>query len=250
MPKDIEQLLSRVGLLPSESKVYLSTLELGPSTVQHIATKARISRTAAYEAIELLQKRGLMSSSLSGKKRLYVAEDPHRIVSYLKGEQQKFAATLMDIEAQVSTLHLISGGIKPTVKVYEGEEALPAYFDHVAQVKPKHMEEVTNYHDVYAAFDKTMLVKARTTYDWGKLDSYRVLHRGIPRNPRPGAQFHGLPESFGDFHGNIAVYGSFVSFVTFSGHPVVVILESTTIAETVRTLFNGAWESSTETKLV
>ena len=249
MPKDIEQLLSRVGLLPSESKVYLSTLELGPSTVQHIAEKAKISRTAAYEAIELLQKRGLMSSSLSGKKRLYVAEDPHRIVSYLKGEQQKFAATLSDIEAQVSTLHLISGGIKPTVKVYEGEEALPAYFDHVAQVKPKRMDEVTNYDDVYAAFDKETIIKARTTYDWGKLESYRILHRGVPRNPRPGVEFHELTDAFGDFHGNISVYDSFITFVTYTGHPVVVILESETIANTMRTMFNAAWSSSKQSKL-
>ncbi len=249
MPKDIEQLLSRVGLLPSESKVYLSTLELGPSTVQHIAAKAKISRTAAYEAIELLQKRGLMSSSLSGKKRLYVAEDPHRIVSYLKGEQQKFAATLSDIEQQVSTLHLISGGIKPTVKVYEGEEALPAYFDHVAQVKPKRFDEVTNVDDVYANLDMETIKKARTTYDWGKLESFRILHRGAPKNPRAGVQFRELTDAFGEFHGNISIYGSFVTFVTYSVRPVVVILESATIAETMRTLFNAAWLSSKETKI-
>ena len=137
MAKDIQKLLSDVGLLPSESKVYLSTLELGPSTVVHIATKAGISRTAAYEAIEMLQNRGLMSTSTVGKRTLYSSEDPQRIVSYLKGEQQRFAATLSDIEGQVSVLSLLSGGIRPTVKVYEGEEALPAYFDHVAQVKPK-----------------------------------------------------------------------------------------------------------------
>ncbi len=248
MPKDIEQLLSRVGLLPSESKVYLSTLELGPSTVQHIAAKAKISRTAAYEAIELLQKRGLMSSSLSGKKRLYVAEDPHRIVSYLKGEQQKFAATLNDIEAQVSALHLMSGGIKPTVKVYEGEEALPAYFDHVSQIKPMQFDEVTNVGDVYQNLDEETIRKARKMYDWGKVE-IRILHRGPLRNPRPGAKFRELLIEFGEFHGDISIYGPFVTFATFGIRPIVVILESTTIADTMRTIFNAAWVSAKETKV-
>lgn len=241
MPKDIEQLLSRVGLLPSESKVYLSTLELGPSTVQHIAAKAKISRTAAYEAIELLQKRGLMSSSLSGKKRLYVAEDPHRIVSYLKGEQQKFAATLSDIEAQVSTLHLISGGIKPTVKVYEGEEALPAYFDQLAKASPKAMYEVSNLDDVYMHLQSETIQASRKAVSWKDIKTLQLLHRGAIRHRRDDVQYGELGEGFGDFHGDISIYGDNVSLMTFIGRPVVVILESKSIADTMRTLFNAAW---------
>ncbi|MEK7459370.1 MAG: helix-turn-helix domain-containing protein [Patescibacteria group bacterium] len=244
MAKDIQKLLSDVGLLPSESKVYLSTLELGPSTVVHIATKAGISRTAAYEAIEMLQNRGLMSTSTVGKRTLYSSEDPQRIVSYLKGEQQRFAATLSDIEGQVSVLSLLSGGIRPTVKVYEGEEALPAYFDHVAQVKPKNFDEVTNLDDVYTNLGEETIKKARASYDVGKLEAYRILHHGAPRNLRAGVEIRELTKKFGDFHGNISIYNQFVTFVTYSVRPVAVIVESAIIADTMRTLFNAAWEAS------
>lgn len=244
MPKDIQKLLADVGLLPSESKVYLSALELGPSTVQLVAGKAKISRTAAYEAIELLQKRGLMSSSLSGKKRLYIAEDPHRIVSYLKGEQQKFASTLSDIEAMIGTLHLMSGGIKPAVKVYEGEEALPAYFDQLAKANPSTMYEISNLDDVYAHLNTETIQASRKAVSWKNIKTLRLLHRGEIRNRRTDVEYCQLLDSYGEFHGDISIYGDFVSLMTFIGRPVVVILESKAVADTMRTLFNAAWSSS------
>jgi sugar-specific transcriptional regulator TrmB len=243
MAKDIKQLLSDVGLLPSESKVYLAALELGPSTVQNIAKKADISRTAAYEAIELLQKRGLVSSSTVGKRKMFASEDPHRIVSYLKEEQQKFATTLSDIERQVDALHLLAGGIKPTVKVYEGEEALPAYFGHIAQIMPEKFDEVSNLDDVYSFLGQERIKAARSAYDMGGLKEIRLLHFGDLRNPRPNAQYRRLDKRFGEFHGNIAIYEDFVSLVTFIARPVVVLIESKSIADTLRVMYNAAWES-------
>jgi len=57
MSKKLTPLLESVGLMPSESKVYLASLELGPSPVQTIAQKSGISRTAAYDAISQLSER-------------------------------------------------------------------------------------------------------------------------------------------------------------------------------------------------
>jgi len=243
MPKDIKQLLADAGLLPSEIKVYLGSLELGPSTVQNIAKKAKISRTAVYEAIELLAKRRLISTSTVGKRTMYTAEDPSRIVSYLKEEQQKFTATLEDIKQQVNALKLLSGGIKPIVKVYEGEEALIAYFDHVAQVKPETHFEISNLDDVYAFLSNEKIQAARRAHNWKGIKKIRLLHYGELRNPRPGVEFCRLSEKMGEFHGNIAVYDNYVSLVTYIGKIVVVIIESKQMADTVRTLYTAAWST-------
>lgn len=241
MPKDIKQLLSDVGLLPSETKVYLSTLELGPSTVQNISKKANISRTATYEAIEMLRKRGLMTTSTSGKRTLFTSEDPSRIVSYLKTEQQKFATTLGDIEQVIDSVRLMAGGIKPMVKVYEGEEALHAYFDQLAKALPEEFDEITNIDDVYAHISGDTLTSARNKVPWNRIKKLRVLYRGTLRNPHPHVEFCQLDSSYGEFHGDVSVYGNFVALITFVGKPVVVILESPVLAQTVRTIFNVAW---------
>lgn len=243
MPKDFTTLLSAVGLLPSESKVYLAALELGPSTVQNIAKKANISRTAAYEAIELLKDRGLVADSTLGKRRVFSAEDPDRIVSYLKSEQERFSATLHDIERQVDAMRLLSGGIRPNLKVFEGEEALYAYFDDVASVKPKEWLEITNIDDVYAHIDEKTLLTARKALEGLKGEQIRVLTTGTPRNPRLGVNIRQIDRAWGTFHGNIAIYDDHIAFATYVGRVVVVIFESETLAETMRLMFNMAWKS-------
>lgn len=245
MPHDFLSLLTSAGLLQSEARVYLAARELGPSTAQHIAEKAQISRTATYEAIEALRKRGLFAVSTVGKKNMFVAEDPERIVSYVKSEQQRLQSTVVDIENAIESLRLLSGGTRPTMKVYEGDEALHAYFDHVAAVNPKEWLEISNITDVYGEIDEKTLLAARRSLQNVPASRIRVLFRGELQNPRPGVQFRKIDESFGDFHGNIAVYDHYLAFVTYVGKVVVVIIESPALAETLRATFNAAWQNST-----
>ncbi len=244
MSQDFRTLLISAGLLPSEAKVYLAARELGSSTAQHIAEKAKISRTATYEAIELLRKRGLIAISNIGKKKLFVAEDPDRIVSYLKKEQEKSQNTLQDIERSVDALRLLSGGTRPTMKVYEGEEALHAYFDHVSSVNPKEWYEITNADDVYTEIDEKTLLAARQSLQNVPPENLHILYRGERKNPRKGVQFAKLDDALGLFHGNISVYDDHVALVTFFGKVVVVMIESPILAETMRVLFRATWKNS------
>ncbi len=248
MSKSFEDHLQAVGFLPSEAKVYLASLELGPTTVQKIAGKAKISRTAAYDAIKLLQERGLISSATLGKRKVFSVEDPERIVSHLKEEQQQFKTRLADIIRSVDSLKLLAGGIKPTVKVYEGDEALHAYFEHIAKAKPKDFVEITNLDDVYTYLDEKMLAAARKAYKWIHVQSSRTLHRGELRNPRKGVQFRNLDESWGDFHGNIAIYGDHISLATYVGKITVVIIDSKGLADSMRTMFEMAWSAAGKKK--
>lgn len=247
MPKDIKQLLNNVGFLPSETKVYLTNLELGPSTVQLIARRAKLSRTGTYEAIKLLSERGLISTSVSGKRTLYTAEDPSRIVSYLKSEQEKFSSTLSDIEGLVGALQLMGGGIKPMIRVYEGEEALKAYFDQLAKAKPESMLEISNLDDVYAHLQSETIQAYRKAVGWKSIKTLRLLHRGEVRFRREDVEYCLLSETFGEFHSDISIYSDFVSIMTFIGRPVVVILQSKSVTESMRTLFNAAWSVSCKT---
>lgn len=248
MAHDYHSLLLSAGLLPSEARIYLAARELGPSTAQHIAEKASISRTATYEALESLQERGLFSISSVGKKNLFVAEDPERIVSYLKKEQEKLNDTIGDIERSVEALRLISGGTRPTMRVYEGDEALHAYFDHVSTVSPKEWLEVTNADDVYGEIDQKTLIAARKSLENVPPSRIRVLYRGDRKNPRPGIKFRKLNDQFGNYHGNIAVYDNYLALVTYIGKVVAIIIESPALADTMRAMFNAAWESAEITK--
>ncbi len=246
MANDYQSLLISAGLLPSEAKIYLAARELGPSTAQHIATKADISRTATYEAIESLRTRGLFSISTIGKRNLFVAEDPERIVSYLKKEQQRLNTTIEDVTRSVDALRLISGGTRPTMRVYEGDEALLAYFDHVATINPKEWLEITNADDVANNIDEKTLLAARKLLDTITTKNIRLLYRGKPRHPRLGSERRIVTDEWGNFHGNIAIYDNCIALATYIGKVVVVIIESPAISETMRVMFNMAWSVAKE----
>lgn len=71
--------LKTIGLSENEARVYIAALELGPSTAQFLAAKATISRPNTYIMIEALIKRGIMTSFVRGKKRLFAAEAPEKL---------------------------------------------------------------------------------------------------------------------------------------------------------------------------
>lgn len=245
MPHDFFTLLTSAGFLPSEARVYLSALALGPSTAQHIAQKANISRTAAYEAIETLRRHGLISETVVRKRRLFTAEDPERLIAYLEGQKERFTATLGDIARSVDALRMVAGGARPVMKVYEGEEALYAYFDNIAAANPDELLEMTNIDDVYANIESEHLLQARKAIDAIPAGKYKVLYAGSPRNPRSGVAVAWIrPELFGEFHGSCAIYGNNLALVTLQEKLVCIVIESPVLTQTMRVMFSMAWAAA------
>ena len=72
LEKDIEKL----GLSEKEAKVYLASLELGPSPVQVISQKSKVNRATTYVVIDSLMAMGLMSTYDEGKKTFFTSESP------------------------------------------------------------------------------------------------------------------------------------------------------------------------------
>lgn len=240
MPKDVISLLNELGLSESETKIYLASLEAGPTSVQDLAKKARLSRTAAYDAVASLQDRGLMTTFDRGKKRFFVAEGPDKAVTFFRSKIRGLRTKLEALEEQIPELKLQMGGDRPAVHFYEGRDALHSLFNDVAQAAPKTFDEVSNMDDVYDKLDIEYLKKVRKLLDPNKI-RMRILHHGELRSTRPGVKFCKLLPEFGDFHGDIWIYSNRVAFVQFFGKVTTVILESEAFADTARALFNAAW---------
>ena len=61
--------LKDMGLSDNEASVYLSSLSLGPSTIQRIANNAKVKRTTVYTTIDTLKQKGLMNIEVKNKKK-------------------------------------------------------------------------------------------------------------------------------------------------------------------------------------
>jgi sugar-specific transcriptional regulator TrmB len=124
----VQHKLEEVGLSAKAAQVYLALLQLGSGTVHDIASRADVVRTTCYPLLEELQKRGLVTTTRSGKKTIYVAEHPDQLVDSI--EQTASAA-----RAIIPTLaHMLAGNSKrPKIEVYEGVAGVwRAYEDVIA----------------------------------------------------------------------------------------------------------------------
>lgn len=244
-----KKILRSLGLTDSETTIYLLSLELGPVPVQDIARKAGVSRMTTYTAIESLTARGLMSSVQKGKKTLYIAENPERLISFVQGKIGEVETTMREITSSLDELKLKQRGEKPAVKLLEGIEGLKTYLEDVIATKPDNTCELFNSDSVFKVFSPQTLQPLKTTLS--KLNVHgRALHTGtMVMPPRKEVNALAITRPHKDFSGDIFVYGNKVALSTLHGKIITVIIESQEIADTVQALFDLAWDNEQRNQL-
>ena len=126
------KILQNLGLNEKESKVYLATLSLGKTTIQMIAKAAEIKRTTAYNVVDSLQQKGLITVEIDGFKKKFVAENPERLEKMIDDSRNDLHKSLPELQSLYNL-----GGEESVIKYYEGREALKSvYLDNIRDIKP------------------------------------------------------------------------------------------------------------------
>ncbi|MCH8049270.1 hypothetical protein IH979_00990 [Patescibacteria group bacterium] len=243
----MKNVLIDLGLTETESRVYLAMLQLGPSSVQNIAKKADVSRTAAYEIIGSLQDKGLASTFEKGKKKMFSAEDPEKLHGYFKGRVESMKSEIAALKEMVPELRMMQAGLRPRVRFYTGVEGVHALFRDVEAVKAKELFEMADIDVVYKTIDEKILLEFRETIHYKKVH-VKLLHKGKIRNPRSNTEYRLVSEGI-DFEGLIWIYANRVVFMNFVGNVEVVIIESDIFADTMKELFLSAWKHAKPIKV-
>lgn len=239
--KDFAQLLKSLGLNESEINTYLAALKHGASTVVQLTKHTHLSRQAIYLAIESMTERGLMSSVLHGKKRLFTAEAPERLLSYAKRKQQQMHDEIHEFEKKLPELELQLGGERPIVRMYEGKEGIRAFLEEVKKSKPKVIHEVADADAVYKAMSSDDLIPYRKEVSRHKA-RVKGIYSGAVTTSSSVEVERVVPGHGYRFPANISVLGDRVGFVSLEGKPYTVILENKPIAKTIELLIDLAFE--------
>ncbi len=113
--------LTRFGFTPTETRVYLSLLRLGPATGYAVARDAHLARANTYSAFEALARRGA-AIRLPGRPAKYSAAEPGPLLDRLK---QEF---VRDAEAAARELGAMArrggGAAAPALELLENRAAL------------------------------------------------------------------------------------------------------------------------------
>lgn len=77
-----------LGLTEKESKLYLTSLRIGPASMQVLARKAKIDRGTAYHVAQTLTEKGLFATAQEGKRPLYRVTEPQKLYDYVAEKKQ------------------------------------------------------------------------------------------------------------------------------------------------------------------
>lgn len=241
-----EKLLKTLGFTDSESKLYLVSLEMGEATVQELAKKANISRVTAYAVVDSLMKSGLMSTIQKGKRRLFLAEAPDRLTSFMRARMEQMKSTLNEVEGSLDELRLLQRGEKPIVRLFKGEEGIKVCQQDILDARPKDYVEFDGNFDamlqVYPSDAKT--IEFFKTLDRLKIKRRLVeyVHNAQP-NASPQEEIAVVKSKPGDasLYASVSVFDNKIGFATLRGELIYIVIESQDIADMMRAMFNHVW---------
>jgi len=239
--------LEKFGLSEKEGKVYLACLELGPSTAAQIAQKAEVNRATTYVAIESLTKQGLLSSHEKDSKTFFSAEDPAMLKRLLDQQREEIKNKLSSLEGLLPELDRIYNysGEKPKVRFFEGKEGLLTMQEDFLKTKDKKIEAIFNTDNYIAFFSQ----EERDRYHRLRLKK-KIYIRSIytRKQPYDGADPFSkrrfIPQNKFPISSDITIYENKVAISSLKEKLIGVIIENKQITDTIRSIFNLAWEAT------
>jgi len=248
--KDLLHVIQSVGLSHEESALYLAGLSLGSAPASAYAKRAGMNRVTAYNHLESLAQRSLLTVMKEKNGKKYHPVPPEQLALESRKNVDTLHRVLPELRALQGAAHR-----SPQVKFFQGWEGVKLVYEDTLTAE----SEILN-------FANSALVRSCwQQYD----DEYvcervrRKIHlRGIAPDDAAGKLVHGhdkeslreirlVPAKDFNFNNEINIYDQKVAIVSFGeGEEELfgIIIESADVAETQRQIFAMAWRYATVVK--
>lgn len=241
----LKHVLSELGFSQKEAEVYLAMLELGPANVQEISERAHVNRTTAYDVLEHLKSRLMISTSELHGKTLFVPEHPQRLIALVVDESNKVQEKQKRVEQALPHLSALFNVIqgKPKVRYFEGSRELQLIREELRE----RGEEVW---EVFAV-DEDLVEVAKV----GERERIEITSEIKGRNliaikpgctppyfDRSGLQVRTIDYDKYPFSGDITLCGQTLYIVT--NKMLGIVIESPEVAGMFRSLFDAVWQTA------
>ncbi|MEI7741276.1 MAG: helix-turn-helix domain-containing protein [bacterium] len=246
---EIKDTLGSLGFSDAESRVYFEALKCGPSTVLELSKLTRLSRQSVYEALEKLTGISMISSFEEKGRRVFIAEHPSKLAWLLTRREQELHELREEVSLKIKELERVMGGNRPRVHVYTGREGVRAILHDIESGATKgEILEIADLNAMRKVLKPEDLAPLRDA-----LQRHGIVSKGLcagefaPNAAQP-ERYH-LPEYYKDFGTDIMIMGDKIAMVTFEGDMCSVLIESPTLAKTMRILFEIALGAVREREL-
>ncbi|MDO8566676.1 MAG: helix-turn-helix domain-containing protein [bacterium] len=240
---NLEQPLIEFGLSPNETKVYLAALELGETTISRIAKKSQVKRATTYLAVSALQARGFLSASKKGKRSVYFAQNPKKLIESFDEKRESIMRVIPELLAIANAID-----VKPRIQYFEGKAGVEEVFKDILRSPSKEVLEW--YSESYITdFDENFFSSYFTPERIKRNIHVRAILPDVPamcalegRNTQEMRQTKLIDPAKYHIRMELNVYDKRkVSLISFK-EEFGIIIESEIIHDSLKNLFELMWE--------
>lgn len=247
LPEKIIRALLQLSLTEKEITAYICLLENGALSVQEISRITGINRVTIYSSIDELKQKGLVSESRRGKRRLFVAEEPEKLMGILERKNEHLKRERHSLENIIlPALRAVDINQEdcPVFKFFEGEDGINRVYEEYI-LKKKEVINSGSYETAVKAvsFEGEVgyfkEIKKRNIF-------YRVILEDTPLNRKFAAAGKGivhtkfLPEGE-RVTADIAVAGNITALISYD-HLTATIIENESIAKSIKFHLDFMWD--------
>lgn len=241
--------LVEYGLTESESRAYLTLLELQNATANEVAKSSGMKRSSIYVVLESLKKQGLVGISNDNKIQTYVATSPEVLMFAAKEKSQKQEDIKNKIDSIIPELKALYKEIKngPKVKIFEGKLGLVSALEGTLINKEKIVRGFSTGDNILNMFSTEVIewTKKRAAKDiifeaiYIENKSTHILVDMFPHKYR--VVF--IPPDKYPFPVDMMIWDNQVGYLIVEGEKITtIVIESREAASMMRGMFDMAFE--------
>jgi HTH-type transcriptional regulator, sugar sensing transcriptional regulator len=250
MDKSLQSTLSLLGLTPKETKFYLSSFKLGPSSVNEIARDAKLERSTAYLIFQDLLDKGFIQEDHKSYGKKIFAVEPKDLIRMLGSKQRQLRRLELELEENLPELQALyqASEIRPKVRVFEGKSGLLNVWQDILSSKSEillwtNQETETSIfpEEFHKRFIderikknlpiKVLAVSNKKAEGLQKTDSKELRETKI------------LPSGV-NFSAETYIYNNKIAILDYKKDIIGVIIESEPMSNSHRAIFEMTWNSN------
>ncbi len=238
MRKEVIAILEDIGLSQTEASVYAALVDISEGSIGEIVKQANVHRTNAYQALERLIQKGLVSYVTRNDAKFFSIKDPTHLLRMVKEKEEAIERILPEL-----LLPKQLAKAKGEATIYEGIQSFQRILDHfltfnepilvygIPKDAPEQMKHfIVQYHKRRIA--KKILMQHIYNYD--------AQERITFLNTMPYTQAKSLPQRFESFV-STNICGDEVVLVMWAEKPFVVQIKNAVVADSYKKYFAILW---------
>lgn len=232
----INKTLEKLGFSPNEIKVYLALNDHGSTKAGKVSKIAHIDRSSCYNALKLLQERGLVSYVLIGKVKWFQATGPRRLLDYLHEQEEDVKAILPQLQERHKAQK-----VEGQVRLFKGLKGVRSIFmDIIRTGKDNYV--FGSEGQFSQRLPEFALQFARMKKEKG-FKTFLICRKDRKEMDAPASSHKYLP-NLAESPTVTNIYGDKIAIIIWTDEPEGIIIENPSAAKSYKSYFDFMWNNA------